>query len=128
MGDTTIMTVQSHLNTKDVKDLWDYSRHIIGAKRRHRHDEGPSSLFMPGAHEYVMHPRQGLPLCLKVFHNRGGLLPQLGDHGDRYVEIWLDDGTTGSHTRVRSGIGEWMTGRGWAWRWRTDHTNWQNGR
>lgn len=128
MSDTTVITVHTSTSPSDIKGLIDHSRHVLGATRRHRWDEGPSRIYMPGAYEYVMRPDQGLPLWLKLFHNQGRVLPPLGDHGARYVEIWLDSGARADHDRIRGEIGRWMTGRGWVWRWKTDHTSWQQGR
>lgn len=128
MGESTRITVQTQPRPGEARDLFDYLREAIGAKKKHRFHDGPSPLYMPGAHEYAMDlTKGGLPVWLKVFHNNGRLLPPLEDHGTRYVEICLSDGTRPTHDLLLSQISAWMKTRGWKWRWSTGDIDWKEG-
>ncbi|MFG2001635.1 hypothetical protein ACGFNU_21035 [Spirillospora sp. NPDC048911] len=128
MAETTIITVQTRPKNGEVKALFDQCRRHLGAGPGHRWSEGPSRHYMPGASEYAMEPNQGLPVWLKIFHKPGGVLPPLEDHGYRYVEIWLTNGTRRSHDKLLKQIKTWMNKHRWVWQCQTADGNWQGGR
>lgn len=122
MGISSAFVVETTPTTaQDAEATFGFCRNLIGAKRRHRWTEGPSTL-MPGAREYSMDPNQGLPVLLTLFHNARGLpvvdkeLPA----PPGTMAIHLDGGGTRIHARALDGIGEWLTSRGWEWQWRDD--------
>lgn len=122
MGITSAFIVEDRTSTADAKATFDFCRNLIGASRRHRWSEGPSSI-MPGAHTYAMEPNQGLPVWLQLFHREDGL--PVVDNEDppprRTLEIWIDQGAPKTHDRVLKEVGAWLTSQGWRWQWRNDH-------
>lgn len=127
--DSTYIIIESQPSPAEIRELFDHCRQLIGAKKRHRWNDGPSAT-MPGCREYAMLPGQGLPLWLQVCYTT--VSPIACDDPEqpapkRWVQINLHRGGDHVRDRMRDNIGAWLTTRGWTWQWQTDDTPWRRG-